>query len=141
MLEQLLTVPSSSTLSISAVTVHHLALLYTRPYSLSTNMLNTCLLSDVSQIEGCLAGFDADAMVCMLTQGDGWILNGRTGCVRFATHLRTWRMSSISCLVAQLTVMLDKSMPGFFNMPFLFHTFSLTLKQILVVFSQRVSFT
>ena len=76
-------------------------------------------------------------MVCMLTQGDGWILNGRTGCVRFATHLRTWRMSSISCLVDQLTVMLDKSMPVFFNMPFLFHTFSLTLKQMLV-FSEGV---
>ena len=37
-------------------------------------MLSTCLLSDVSQIEGCLAGLDVDAMVCMLTQGDGWIL-------------------------------------------------------------------
>ena len=67
-------------------------------------------LSSVScfQIEGCLAGLDVGAMVCMLTQGDGWILKGRTGCVRCATHLGTWKMSSISCLVAQLTVMLDK---------------------------------
>ena len=71
-------------------------------------MLSTCLLSDVSQIEGSPASLDLDAMVCMLTQGDGWILKARTGCVRFATHLRTWRISSISCLVAQLTVMCDK---------------------------------
>ena len=58
-------------------------------YNLSTDMLSTCLLADVSQIEGCLAGLDVDAihMVCMLTQGDGWMLKGRTGCVRFATHL------------------------------------------------------
>ena len=48
-------------------------------------------------------------------------------------------MSSISCLVAQLTVMLDKSMPVFFNMPFLFPTFSLTLNQMhVVVFSEIV---
>ena len=32
---------------------------------------------------------DVGAMVCMLTQGDGWILQGRTGCVRCATHLGT----------------------------------------------------
>ena len=57
---------SSSTLSNSAVTVH-LALLYTRHYSLCTHMLSTCLLSNVSQIEGCSAGLDVDAMVCMLT--------------------------------------------------------------------------
>ena len=69
-------------------------------------MLSTCLLSDVFQIEGCLAGLDVDATVCMCTQGDGWIPKGRIGCVRFATHLRTWRMNSISCLVAQLIVML-----------------------------------
>ena len=69
------------------------------------------------QIEGCLAGFDVDAMVCMLTQSNGWILKGNTGCVRFATHLRMWRMSSISCIVAQLIVMLDKSMPVFFSRP------------------------
>ena len=87
------------------VTVHHLALLYIGLYKLSTGMLSTCFLSDVLLIEGCLAGLDVDAMVCILTQGDGWILKGRTGCVRFATHLRTSRMSSISCLVAQLTVM------------------------------------
>ena len=31
------------------------------------------------------------------------------GCVKFATHLTTWRLSSISCIVAQLTVMLDTS--------------------------------
>ena len=49
---------SSSTLSNSAVTVHHLALLYTELYSLSTSMLSTCLLSDVFQIEGCSAGLD-----------------------------------------------------------------------------------
>ena len=62
------------------------------------------------------------AVVCMMTQGDGWILKGRTGCVRFATHLRMWRMSSISCLVAQLTVMLDICMPVFFIRPLLFQT-------------------
>ena len=89
MLKQLLTQPSSSTLSNSAVTVHHLALLYTGLYSLSTSMLSTCLLSDVFQIEGCSAGLDVDATVCMWTQGDGWIPKGRIGCVRFATHLRT----------------------------------------------------
>ena len=141
MLKQLLTEPSSSTLSNSAVTVtvHHLALLYTGLYSLSTSMLSTCLLSDVFQIEGCSAGLDVDATVCMWTQGDGWIPKGRIGCVRFATHLRTWRMNSISCLVAQLTVILDKSMPVFFSRPFLFQTFSPTLNQMhVVVFSKSV---
>ena len=44
-----------------------IALLYTRHYSLSTYMLSTCLLSNCFQIEGCLAGLDVDAMVCMLT--------------------------------------------------------------------------
>ena len=43
-------------------------------------------LSDVFQIEGCLAKLNVGAMVCMLTQGDGWILKGRTGCVRCATQ-------------------------------------------------------
>ena len=64
MLKQLLTEPGSScsTLSNSAVTVHHLALLYIGLYSLSTDMLSTCLLSDVFQIEGCLAGLDVGAM-------------------------------------------------------------------------------
>ena len=58
---------------------------------------------------------------------------------RFATHLRTWKMSSISCLVAQLTVMLDKSMPVFFSRPFLSQTFSLTLNQMhVMVFSESV---
>ena len=33
-------------------------------------MLSTCLLSDVSQQEGCLAGLDVDAMVCILTQDE-----------------------------------------------------------------------
>ena len=65
-------------------------------------MLSTCLLSDVFQIEGCSADLDVDATVCMWTQGDGWIPKGRIGCVRFATHLRTWRINSFSCLVAQL---------------------------------------
>ena len=55
-------------------------------------------------------------------------------------------MSSISFLVAQLTVMLDKSMPGFFSKPFLSQTCpeqvyseSLTLNQMhvhVVVFSE-----
>ena len=45
--KQLLTEPSCSLLSNSAVTVHHLALLYMGLYSLSTDMLSTCLLSDV----------------------------------------------------------------------------------------------
>ena len=64
---------------------------------------------------------------CMLTQGDGWILKGRTCYVKFDAHVRTWRMSSISCLVAQLTVnqMLEKSMPVFFSRPFLFQTVKL----------------
>ena len=49
-------------------------------------------------------------------------------------------MSSISCLVAQLAVMLDKSMPVFFSRPFfLSRTFSLTLNQMhVVVFSESV---
>ena len=127
-------------LSNSAVIVHCLALLYIGLYSLHTDMLSTCLLSDVFQIEGCLAGLDMGAMVCMLTQGNGWILKGRAGCVRFATHLRTWKMSSISCSVAQLTVMLDKSMPVFFSRPFLSQTVSLTLNQMhVVVVSESVS--
>ena len=75
----------------------------------------------------------------MLTQGDGWILKGRIGCVRCATHLGTWKMSSISCLVAQLTVMSYKSMPVFFSRPLLSQTFSLTLNQMhVVVFSESV---
>ena len=78
-----------------------------------------------------------NAMVCMLTQGNGWIIEGRTGCVRFATHLRTWRMSSISCLVAQLRLMLEKSMPVFVSRPFVSQMLSLTLNQMhVVVFSQ-----
>ena len=55
--KQLLTEPSCSTLSNSLVTVHPLALLYIGLYSLNTDMLSTCLLSDVFQIEGCLAWF------------------------------------------------------------------------------------
>ena len=47
-------------------------------------------------------------------------------------------MSSISCLVAQLTVMLDKSWPVFSSRPFLFQMFSLTLNQTHVAVSQRV---
>ena len=48
-------------------------------------------------------------------------------------------MSSISCLVAQLTVMLDKSMPVLFSRPLLSQTFSLTLNQMhVVVFSESV---
>ena len=35
---------------------------------------------------------------------------GRTGCVRFAIHLRTWRTSTISCLIAQLMVTLGRDM-------------------------------
>ena len=42
-------------------------------------------------------------------------------------------------LVAQLTVMLDKSMPVFFSRPSLFQTFSQTLNQMhVVVFSESV---
>ena len=91
-------------------------------------MLSTCLLSDGSEIEVCFAGLDMNAMVCILIRGHGWILKGRTGCIRFATHLRTWRMSSISCLVAQLPVILDKSMPAFFSRPFLSQIFFLNSK-------------
>ena len=40
----------------------------------NVDMLSTCLLSDVFRTEGCLAGLNVGAMVCMLTQGDGWIL-------------------------------------------------------------------
>ena len=48
-------------------------------------------------------------------------------------------MSSNFCLVAQLTVMLDKSMPVFFSRPLLSQTFSLTLNQVhVVVFSKSV---
>ena len=39
-------------------------------------------------------------------------------------------MSSISCLVAHLTVMLDKSMPVCFSRPLLSQTFCLTLNQL-----------
>ena len=49
-------------------------------------------------------------------------------------------MSSISCIVAQLTVMSDKSMSVFFSRPFLSQTFSLTLNQMhVVIFSEDVS--
>ena len=48
-------------------------------------------------------------------------------------------MSSISFLVAQLTVMLDKSMPVFFSRPLLSQTFALTLNQMhVVIFSESV---
>jgi hypothetical protein len=54
--------------------------------SLTINMLSIFLLSNVFPIGGCLAGSDVAVMVYMLTQGVGWALRGRTGCVRFATH-------------------------------------------------------
>ena len=48
-------------------------------------------------------------------------------------------MTSFSCLVVQLTVMLDRSMPVFFSRPFLSQTFSPTLNQMhVVVFSESV---
>ena len=50
-----------------------------------------------------------------------------------------WKMSSISCLVAQLTVMLHESMPVFVSRPFLSQTFSLILNQMhVVVFSESL---
>ena len=48
-IEAINTEPSCSTSSNSAVTVHHLALLYIGLYSLSTDTLSTCLLSHVKQ--------------------------------------------------------------------------------------------
>ena len=51
-----------------------------------------------------------------------------------------WRMSSISCLVAQLTVMSGKNMPIFFSRPFVFQTFSLTLNQMHVMVSSETVF-
>ena len=54
-------------MSNSAVTGHHLALLYIGLYSLSIDMLSTCLLPDVFQIEGCLA--DLDVHVCAVPYG------------------------------------------------------------------------
>ena len=48
-------------------------------------------------------------------------------------------MSSIYCLVAQFTVMLDKNMPIFFSEPFLFRTLALTLNQMhMVVISESI---
>ena len=48
-------------------------------------------------------------------------------------------MSSISCLVAQLTVKLDKSIPIFFSEHHLSQTFPLTLNRMhVVVFSESV---
>ena len=48
-------------------------------------------------------------------------------------------MSSISSLVAQLTLMLDKSMIVFYSRPFLFQTSSLTVSQMhVVVFSESL---
>ena len=62
---------------------------------------------------------------------DGWMDGRKEGQIS--------KMSSISCLVAQLTVMLDKSMPVFFNRPFLSQTFPLTLNPVhVVVFSESV---
>ena len=52
-LQQLLTKSSSSILSSTAVTLHHLAVLCTKVDSLSTNMLSTCLPSAGFQTEGC----------------------------------------------------------------------------------------
>ena len=66
-------------------------------------------------------------------------LHMRSKGVRYATHLRKSKMSSISCLVAQLTVTLDKRMLVFFSRPFLSQTFSLTLIEMhVVVFSESV---
>ena len=50
-------------LSNTAVTLHHLALLCTKIYSLSINTMSICLLLDVFQGEGYSAGLDVDAMV------------------------------------------------------------------------------
>ena len=38
-------------------------------YNLSTDLLSSCLLSDVSQTEGCLARLDVDAMVLQAMGG------------------------------------------------------------------------
>ena len=38
-------------------------------------------------------------------------------CHVYTTHLETWKTSSVSCLVAQLTVVLDRSMPVLFSRP------------------------
>ena len=83
-------------------------------------IMSTCLLSDVFRTEGCLAGLDIYRCGCHGLHVDTgrWVDTKRTGCVRFATHLRTWRMSSISCLVAQFTVMSDESMPSLFQQAF-----------------------
>ncbi len=43
-------------------------------------------MSVVFQIGCCLAGLDVAAMACMLRQGVGWVLIGKTGCVRFVTN-------------------------------------------------------
>ena len=91
-------------LSNTTVTLHHLALLCIR--CVQPEYKYAEYLSSV-QIEGCLAGLDVDAMVCMLTQGDGWTLIGRTGCIRCATHDDAswmWRTNSTSCLIAQLMI-------------------------------------
>ena len=39
--------------------------------AIQPDMLSTCLLSDVFQIQGCLADLDVGAMVCMLTHVSG----------------------------------------------------------------------
>ena len=129
-------------LSNSAVTVHHLALLYTKVYDLSTNMLSTCLLSDVSQIERLLSRFRCACHGLHVDTGQ-WVDTKREDrlCqVKLCHSSKDVEVSSIFCLVAQLTViiMLD-SMPVFFfcSMPFLFQTFSLTLNQMHVVVSSE----
>ena len=62
------------------------------------------------------------------------------GCKEGVYTFRLLLMSSICCLVAQLTVMSDKSMPVFFSGPFLSQTFSrrpFPLNQMhVVVFSE-----
>lgn len=61
-----------------------------------------------------------------------WVdIKGRTGYVRYATHLRAWRTSTIS-LIAQLKVMSELSMISFFGRPLCFrliHTFWANLAQ------------
>ncbi|KAL3160683.1 hypothetical protein ABBQ32_010594 [Trebouxia sp. C0010 RCD-2024] len=49
-------------------------------------------------------------MACMLRQGVGWALIGKTGCVRSVTGIKMWRMSSTSFSIAQLTATLGESM-------------------------------
>ena len=116
-LQTLLTESSSSMLSNTAATPNHVALLCTE----QPEYKYAEYLSSVEWFSRLPSRLDVDATVCMLTQSNEWTPKGWTCCVRYASHLRMQRTSTISCLIAQLIVT-ETSMTLVFGRPLLFQT-------------------